>query len=104
MSFRFRSTAWSVSLPHCEGRTSRSSICGIPRRIHHGSQVGPPCAELLLVGWRSQLSAVGFVVGLLLDARDTTPKQDCHDSPDMGRLLSCQHKTLMEVVRDGYSA
>ena len=60
--------------------------------------------SLLLVGWRSQPSAVGFVVGLLLGACDATPKRDLYDSPDTGRLLSRQHKTLMEVVRDGYSA
>ena len=60
--------------------------------------------SLLLVGWRSQPSAMGFVVGLSLGARDTTPNWDCHDSPDTGRLLSRQHRTLTEVVWDGYSA
>ena len=69
-----------------------------------GAKSAMRALSLLLVGWRSQPSAVGFVVGLSLGVRDTTPKRDFHDSPDTGRVLSRQHKTLTEVVWDGYSA
>ena len=69
-----------------------------------GTKLGMRGLSLLVVGWRSPSSAVGFVVGLSLGARDTTPNRDFHDSPDTGRLLSRQHKTQTEVVWDGYSA
>lgn len=56
--------------------------------------------SLLVVGWRSQPSAVGLVVGSS-PARDTTPKRDFHDFPGVGRSPSRQQSTRREVVWDG---
>ena len=60
--------------------------------------------SLLVVGWRSQPSAMGLAVGSLVPGCDTTPKRDFHDLPDVGRSLSRQQRTRREVVWDGYKA
>jgi hypothetical protein len=60
--------------------------------------------SLLVVGWRSQPSAVGLAVGSPLPACDTTPKRDFHDLLGVGRSPSRQQSTRREAVWDGYRA
>lgn len=69
-----------------------------------GAKSAMRALSLFVVGWRSQPSAAGLVVGSLLPARETMPKRDLNGLPDVGRSLSRQHSTRRDVVRDGYRA
>lgn len=69
-----------------------------------GAKSAMRALSLLVVGWRSQPSAVGLAVGSRVLGCDTTPKRDFHDLPGVGSSLSRQQRTLREVVWDGYRA
>ena len=69
-----------------------------------GARSAMRALSLLVVGWRSQPSAAGFVAGSPPLGCDTTPKRDLHDLSAIGSSLSRQQRMLREVVWDGYRA